>query len=170
MCPSAQSGWIGRARWILAMRRCLLGGDRLVRLLATAQSVMPGGCKPIRQHREGLPARLTDSAPYPAALAMVIVPLTESPSMTDDRVFLTNRTSPRYGGPTESPRVEIVFCLWQCDKQNHGWREGPPLTVLCQSLDLLPGLHAPATSVSNEKRILLLVGGHEPLTSQHWPV
>jgi hypothetical protein len=22
-------------------------------------------------------------------------------------------------------RVDVVFCLWQCDKKNHGWREGP---------------------------------------------
>jgi hypothetical protein len=29
--------------------------------------------------------------------------------------------------------------LWQCDKENHGWREGPPLTVLWQSVDLLVG-------------------------------
>jgi hypothetical protein len=32
------------------------------------------------------------------------------------------------------PRVDVVFRLWQCNKDNHGWREGPPLTVLCQSL------------------------------------
>ena len=32
-----------------------------------------------------------------------------------------------------SPRVDVVFRLWQCDKENHGWREGPPVTVLCQS-------------------------------------
>jgi hypothetical protein len=25
-----------------------------------------------------------------------------------------------------SPRVDVVFRLWQCDKENHGWREGPP--------------------------------------------
>jgi hypothetical protein len=24
-----------------------------------------------------------------------------------------------------SPRVDVVFRLWQCDKENHGWREGP---------------------------------------------
>jgi hypothetical protein len=24
-----------------------------------------------------------------------------------------------------------------CDKENHGWREGPPLTVPCKSFDLL---------------------------------
>ncbi|HXM44801.1 MAG TPA: hypothetical protein VN924_26430 [Bryobacteraceae bacterium] len=22
------------------------------------------------------------------------------------------------------PRVGLVFWLWQCDKENHGWREG----------------------------------------------
>ena len=28
-----------------------------------------------------------------------------------------------------SPRVDVVFRLWQCDKENHGWREGPPRPV-----------------------------------------
>ena len=40
-----------------------------------------------------------------------------------------------------SPRVDVVFCFWQCDKKNHGCREGPPPTVACQSFDPLPGLH-----------------------------
>jgi hypothetical protein len=31
-----------------------------------------------------------------------------------------------------SPRLDVVFCFWQCDKKNHGWREGSPVTVLCQ--------------------------------------
>jgi hypothetical protein len=39
----------------------------------------------------------------------------------------------------ESPRLDIVFCFWQCDKKNHGWREGPPVTVLCQVFDPLAG-------------------------------
>jgi hypothetical protein len=30
----------------------------------------------------------------------------------------------------------VVFRLWQCDKENQDWREGPPLTVLCQNSDL----------------------------------
>jgi hypothetical protein len=38
-----------------------------------------------------------------------------------------------------SPRVDVVFSLWQCDKENHGWREGPPVTAPCQSFDLLVG-------------------------------
>jgi hypothetical protein len=49
------------------------------------------------------------------------------------------------------PRVDVVFRLWQCDKKNQGWREGPPLTVPCQSFDPLPGLHPPAKSVSTKK-------------------
>jgi len=43
------------------------------------------------------------------------------------------------GGSRGSPRVDVVFRLWQCDKENHGWREGPPLTVPCPSFDLLAG-------------------------------
>ena len=54
------------------------------------------------------------------------------------------------------PRDDVVFRLWQCDKENHGWREGPPLTVPCQSFDLLGRAFTLATkSASNEKRILL---------------
>jgi hypothetical protein len=43
------------------------------------------------------------------------------------------------GEPTALPRLNVVFRLWQCDKENHGWREGPPLTVACKSSDLLAG-------------------------------
>ena len=38
-----------------------------------------------------------------------------------------------------SPRLDVVFRLWQCDKENHRWRGGPPLTVACESFDLLAG-------------------------------
>jgi hypothetical protein len=48
------------------------------------------------------------------------------------------------------PRVDVVLRLWQCDKENHGWREGPPLTVLCQSVDLLAG-PSPSDKVSFER-------------------
>src|ERR1035437_2966921 len=30
---------------------------------------------------------------------------------------------------TTSPRIGLVIGLWQCDKENHGWCEGLPLTV-----------------------------------------
>ena len=47
------------------------------------------------------------------------------------------------------PRDDVVFRLRQCDKENHGWREGPPLTGSCQSFDLLAG---PSPSRQNQLR------------------
>ena len=105
--------------------------------------------QPIGQDGEGLPARLTDSASHPNAFVPVIVGLTEPPSVADDRVVPANRTSPRQEVQAGSPRVDVVFRLWQCDKENHGWREGPPVTVLCQSFDLLAG---PSPSRQNQFR------------------
>src|SRR5262249_13719463 len=55
----------------------------------------------------------------------------------------------------QSPRIGLVFWLWQCDKENHGWREGPPLTVvLAREFRSVEGLHPPEIFNSNEKRIL----------------
>jgi hypothetical protein len=59
--------------------------------------------------------------------------------MADDRVASTKLGIAAAGGPGGSPRLDIVFCFWQCDKKNHGWREGPPVTVLCQVFDPLAG-------------------------------
>jgi hypothetical protein len=61
-----------------------------------------------------------------------------------------------------SPRVDVVFRLWQCDKENHGWRGGPPLTVAAKVPIRWPGLHPPAKSASNETRILLCVVSGDP--------
>jgi hypothetical protein len=88
--------------------------------------------------------------------------------MADDRVVPANRTSPRQEVQRDHPGVDVVFRLWQCDKKNHGWREGPPLTVPCQSLDLLPGLHPPAKSVSNENKNTALRCWW-PAPQKHWP-
>jgi hypothetical protein len=41
------------------------------------------------------------------------------------------------------PRDDVVFRLWQCDKENHGWREGPPLTFPAKVSICWPGLHPP---------------------------
>ena len=62
-----------------------------------------------------------------------------------------------------SPRVDVVFRLWQCDKDNHGWREGPSLTVLWQSVDLQAG-PSPSGKVNfDRKKNTLSVGGRQPL-------
>ena len=94
----------------------------------------------------------------------VIVALTELPSVADDRVLTANGTSPREQVQMGSPGSMLSFVSRQCDKENHGWREGPPLTVLCPSFDRLAG-PSPSGKVSLErKRILLCVGDCEPLT------
>ena len=68
------------------------------------------------------------------------------------------------------PRVDVVLRLWQCDKDNHGWREGPPLTVPCQSVDLLAG-PSPSDKVSfeREKNTVLRSWPRAPQL-EHWPV
>jgi len=80
------------------VRRGLLngitGGDSLAGLQSTLQAVVPGRREPIRQYREGLVARLTDSPPHPDACMPVVVALTESPAVADDRVVTADWTSP----------------------------------------------------------------------------
>ena len=69
-----------------------------------------------------------------------------------------------------SPRVDVVFRLWQCDKKNHGWREGPPLTVPCQSFDLLPGLHPPVKVSFERKKNTAFRRWTRAPQSGFWPV
>jgi hypothetical protein len=73
----------------------IAGGDSLARLLAAVKAVMPGWSQPIGQNRESLSARFTESAPYPDAFVLVIVALASAPSMANDRVVVTNWTTPR---------------------------------------------------------------------------
>ena len=81
------------------MRRCLLNGiacgDALTGLLPALQAKRRRRSEPIGQDREALPARTTDSTSHPDAFMLVIVALTESPSVADDRVVAANGTSPR---------------------------------------------------------------------------
>jgi hypothetical protein len=73
----------------------IAGGDPLASLLPAVKAVMPERRQPIRQDREGFLTRLTDSTPHPVVFAPVVVALTESPSVADDRVVVAKGTSPR---------------------------------------------------------------------------
>ena len=69
-----------------------------------------------------------------------------------------------------SPRVDVVFRLWQCDKENQGWREGPLLTVSWQSFDLLAG-PSPSGKVSfGRKKNTALRRCPRAPHLRHWPV
>jgi hypothetical protein len=70
----------------------------------------------------------------------------------------------------QSPRIGLVFWLWQCDKENHGWREGPPLTVTCLEFRSEEGLHPPGIFNSNEKRILPSAAIRKRIHFGDWPV
>jgi hypothetical protein len=67
---------------------------------------------------------MTNSTPNPNAFVTVIVGRAKPPSMTDDRVVAANWTSPWQEPQRDHPGVDVVFLLWQCDKENHGLREG----------------------------------------------
>jgi hypothetical protein len=56
-----------------------------------------------------------------------------------------------------SPRVDVVFRLWQCDKQNHGWREGLPL-VLPARIAPTTGLHPPGEIMVERKKNTAICG------------
>ena len=116
------------------MRRSLFGNDAgadsVACLLATPQREMRERNEPIRQDGERFPAWMADAAADPDALVSVIVRLPESPSVADDSVVAAQRAKPRQQ-MQGNYRFTVVFGVWQCDKENHGWREGPPLTVAC---------------------------------------
>ena len=99
LCPSAQGGWIRQACRIFTVRCGLFGGiagrDPLAGLLSAAQGVVPERHQPIRQDREGLLARTTDSTSCPEAFAPVIVARMESLSVADDGVLTADWTPPR---------------------------------------------------------------------------
>jgi hypothetical protein len=63
----------------------------------------------MRQYREGLAARLTDSTPHPDARMPVVVALTESPAVADDRVVTTDWTSPRQQRQRDHPGSMLSF-------------------------------------------------------------
>jgi hypothetical protein len=73
----------------------ITGPDLLASLPPAMQGEGGRRREPIGQNREGLPARLTDSSPYPDAFVLVVVGMAEPPSVADDRVLAAKWTSPR---------------------------------------------------------------------------
>ena len=71
------------------------GGDALTGLLPAEKAVGAGWRQRIGQDGKSLPARLTDPAPHPDAFVLIVVSMTEPSSVANDRVPLTDGTSPR---------------------------------------------------------------------------
>jgi hypothetical protein len=78
-------------------------GDVLKGLLPAMKAVVAGWRQPIGQGGKGLSARPTDSAPHPDAFVPVIMALTQSPSVANDRVLTANRTLPGQKAQRDHP-------------------------------------------------------------------
>ncbi len=113
MCPSAQRGWVGRARRIFAVRRCLLhgstSGDALTGLLPALQAKRRRRSEPIGQYGEGLVAGMTDSTSHPNVFVMFVVGLAETSSVADDRIIAADRTAPRKEIQRDYPGSMLSF-------------------------------------------------------------
>jgi hypothetical protein len=72
----------------------IAGSEPLAGLLPAVKAVVPSWSQPMGQNRESLPARLTESAPHPDAFVLAIVALAPAPSMANDRVVVTDWTTP----------------------------------------------------------------------------
>ena len=145
---------------------------RLPCLLSATKAVVAKGRRPCRQHRECFPARHATTAANPDPIMLLIVCLFASPPVTDDGSVSAVRASPRQQPQRECshPQVGLVFRLCQCDKENQDWREGPPLTVPCQSFDLPAGPSPSGKFKFERKKNTVFSGPPRAPHSEHWPV
>ena len=64
-----------------------------------------------------------------------------------------------------SPRVDAVFCFWQCDKENHGWREGPPRPSLASFDQLVGPSPSRLSQLQTKKQYTFSIGCEPSLTT-----
>ena len=173
MCPAAQGGGIGQAERVLAVRRRLLHGsargDVRAGLLAATQGERRRRREPVGQDREGRPAGMTDSAAHPNGFVAVIVGRAEPPSMTDDRLLLTDWTLPREEIQRDHPGTVLSFVSGSVIKRITAGVKARRDRSL-RSFDL-PAGPSPSGKVSFERKqeysFLLWDASPHP---EHWPV
>ena len=122
--------------------------------------------RPSRKDGEGFATRPAETAPYPDPVVVFVVGLLAPLAVADDGIASAARAASWQQRQRERVQLEcgLVLRIGQCDKENQGWREGPPLTVPCESFDLLAG-PSPSGKVSfKRKRILLCAADRDPLT------
>ena len=106
---------------------------------------------------------MTDPTTHPNAFVTGIVGLAGSPAMADDRVIAANRAQPREKIKRDHPGSMLSFASGSAIKRITAGvkarRDRPCQVPICW-----PGLHPPAKSASNEKRILRSVIDREALT------
>ena len=137
------------------MRHCLFhgitGGEVLTGLLSATQAERRRRHQPIGQDREGLATRVADSASHPNAFVPVVVSLTGTPSMANDRVVLADRTSPRQEVQGDHPGSMLSFASGSAIKRIRAGVKARRWTVLSKSSDLRVG-PSPSGKVSFERK------------------
>ena len=155
------------------MRRRLLNGvpfgEALTGLLAATQAEMPRRHQPIGQDREGLATRVADSASHPNAFVPVVVSLTGTPSMANDRVVLADRTSPRQEVQGDHPGSMLSFASGSAIKRIRAGVKARRWTVLSKSSDLRVG-PSPSGKVSFERKKNTALHRPPRALSEYWPV
>jgi hypothetical protein len=85
-----------------------------------------------------------------------VVRLLASLPVADNGSVATDGAPPRQQAQRDRRRAGtgLAFSLWQCDKKNHGWREGLPLDRTLPGYGFV-GRPSPSRQISpNEKRLL----------------
>jgi hypothetical protein len=90
--------------------------------------------RPSRKDGEGFATWAAETAPYPDPVVVFVVGLLAPLAVADDGVESAARAASWQQRQGERVQLEcgLVLRIGQCDKENQGWREGPPLTVSCQ--------------------------------------
>jgi hypothetical protein len=126
-------------------------GDAFTSLLSATQAERSRRRQPIGQDREGLVARMTDSASHPNAIMVFIAGPAKPPSVTDDRPVAAKRAQPReklqrdLGHPGS-----VLFSVSGGATKRTTLARGPPQTVLPSSARVA-GRPLLVSPVSNKK-------------------
>jgi hypothetical protein len=132
------------------------------------KTVAAGRRQPIRQDGEGLPARLTDSAPHPDAFVPVIVSEPEPSPVPNDRVISANGTLPRQEVQRDHPESPLSSACGSAIKRiTAGVKAAADRP--CQSFDLRPAFTLPASQSRTKTEYCFPASAATP-HSEYWPV
>ena len=123
--PAAEGGWIGDAIRVFKRGRRLLPGAVLRKASAQGLAASQQAAVGVRQRKqrkegEGLSATWAATAPDPDPVVRRVVRLLAAPSVADDQIAITNRTSPQDNVRTLFGPVgfELVQRGGKWDKEN----------------------------------------------------
>jgi hypothetical protein len=134
-----------------------VGAYFVPRLLPAIDAVVAVRKRPDGQNRKRLPAGRASSAANPDPVVLCVVRLLAPQPVTDDGSVAADGAQSRQQLQRDRRRtgIGLAFGLGQCDKKNHGWREGLPLITTLRGYEFV-GRPSPSRQINpNEKRLLL---------------